>query len=73
MNNVPKCKKCEFFKRQQALAGGGIDKRRIYTGLVEANVCTHNPESCPLLRAKDIKTSPKWCPLREENCHANKI
>jgi hypothetical protein len=55
LDTIPKCKKCKYFWTYN------IGKHNYYE--------CYNDNVYPIgakIYAKDIKTSPKWCPLRKE-------
>lgn len=55
MNKIPHCKSCQNLNYYQ------IGKHTYYDCYHESLWCTGKK-----IYAKDIKTSPKWCPLRKK-------
>ena len=69
--SVPKCKNCNYLKEVDSLAGiNSGDKRRIHTELTNNRTCFHTTyiqqKKYPVINSNEMKTSPKWCPLREK-------
>lgn len=65
--SVPKCKMCEFYKEGEALSTSSRSSMRGVTSLKVARYCTHNEAigvGYPSIESNELKTSPKWCPLR---------
>lgn len=63
--------KCKFLKEVGSLAGKNSgDRRRIHTGLAKNRACFHTTyiqqKRYPCINNNEMKTSPKWCPLREK-------
>ena len=64
MKEVPKCEGCEYHKLLSALSEsrGSINVSR----LVDNHCCTINKGSYPVINSNELRTSPKWCPKRNE-------
>ena len=65
--SVPKCKECEFYKEGEALSISSRSSMRGVTSLKTARYCTHKVsigDGYPSVESNELKTSPKWCPLR---------
>lgn len=69
MKNIPKCSECEYAE----FTPGNGNPNRYYCMNEKArfarNQCEPNPLICKTERHSNkftIKTSPKWCPLRNE-------
>ncbi len=64
---VPKRKECEFYKEGEALSKSSRSSMRGVTSLRIACYCTHKEafgDGYPSIESNELKTSPKWCPLR---------
>ena len=70
MQKVPKCKECEHRTTIDVFIPFGH-------GWKIKHICNHTKQEYGLkeraIGVKCPKARPKWCPLRKENVHANKI